>query len=171
LRITWDYPVAVAHVWTASRNMVQNTNPAATEILQLCAFLAPEAIPEEIFTKGAVALEPVLQVVTAAMFAFNKPISILRKYSLINRDVDRETDTTRLSISRILQNVLQSEMDEETQHLWVERAVRSVYQTLPFVEWQVMLPHVRACLQHIKRWDMTCLEAELVQHHAESQMS
>ncbi len=48
-----DYPTAVASAWTVSRQAVQHSNPAAAGILKLCAFLSPDAIPEEIFTKVA----------------------------------------------------------------------------------------------------------------------
>ena len=53
-------------------------------------------------------------------------IGLLRRSSLLQREVDRETDLPRLSIHRVIQQILQDEMDPATQRLWAERAVRAV---------------------------------------------
>ena len=43
-----DYPNSVATTWSISFQKVEEANPAAAELLQLCAFLAPDRIPEEL---------------------------------------------------------------------------------------------------------------------------
>lgn len=48
-----DHPEPVATTWDISFRKVEEENPAAADLLRLCAFFAPEAIPEEILTKGA----------------------------------------------------------------------------------------------------------------------
>jgi nucleoside phosphorylase len=161
------YPEAVAHAWTLSRSIVQHTNPAASEILRLCAFLGPDAIPEEIFTRGSTFLSPVLRRVATNPIAFNEAMRVLRQYSLINRDVDKERELPRLSMHRILQEVQQDEMGKKTQRLWAERAVRAVYHTLPYVEWSLMQPHAQVCLQLIERWQMTFDEAVQLRRQVE----
>ncbi len=165
-----DYSEAVARAWTVSRELVQRSNPAAADLLRLCAFLSPDAIPEEIFTRGASSPGPQLQSVAADPYAFDQVLRVLRSYSLLNRDVDHDTDIRRLSMHRIMQEVLRSEMDEDTQHLWAERCVRAVAQALPFVEWSVIHPHVRTCLQYIDRWQMTFDEAIRLQEQAEGKL-
>src|SRR5579884_814205 len=50
--IAADHP-PVAATWSLSFQKVEQTSPASTDLLRLCAFLAPDAIPEEIFTEGA----------------------------------------------------------------------------------------------------------------------
>lgn len=154
-----DYPEAVARAWTVSKGLVQGSHPAAADILKLCAFLSPDAIPEEIFNRGAPFLGPLLQPVAADPLAFDRALGVLRGYSLLNRDVNREADIPRLSMHRIMQEVLRSEMDEGTQHLWAERCVRAVVQALPYVEWPAIYPHVRVCLEYIDQWQMTFEEA------------
>src|SRR5438132_13334983 len=47
-----DYPHPVATTWTISFQKVEQANPAA-ELLRFCAFLAPDAIPEELISNGA----------------------------------------------------------------------------------------------------------------------
>ena len=47
------HPTTVATTWSLSFEQVAHTNPAAAELLRLCAFLHADAIPEEIFTARA----------------------------------------------------------------------------------------------------------------------
>ena len=55
-----DYPDSVATTWSLSFQKVQQENPAAAELLRLCAFLAPD-IPEELIRDGAAYWPPLLQ--------------------------------------------------------------------------------------------------------------
>ncbi len=165
-----SYPEAVAHAWTLSRSIVQHTNPSASEILRLCAFLGPDAIPEEIFTRGGAFLSPALRRVATDPIAFNEAMRVLRQYSLINRDVNKEVELPRLSMHRILQEVQQNEMGKKTQRLWAERAVRAVYHTLPHVEWSIMQPHAQACFQLIEQWQMTFDEAVQLRSQVEGRL-
>ncbi|MBV9256872.1 MAG: helix-turn-helix domain-containing protein, partial [Ktedonobacteraceae bacterium] len=50
---TTNYPDSVATTWSLSFHKVEQSNPAAAELLRLCAFLAPDHIPEELLTDGA----------------------------------------------------------------------------------------------------------------------
>jgi len=53
-----DHPESVATTWDISFRKVEQQNPAA-DLLRLCAFLAPDAIPEVILTEGAEELGPI----------------------------------------------------------------------------------------------------------------
>jgi len=160
-----NYPWPVASAWKISRSIVQQEQPAAFELLQLCAFLAPEAIPEEIFTKGAAALGSVLGPTAAHPVTLDRATAILRRYSLLNREVDREKDISRFSIHHMMQEMLRDEMDEPTQQQWAERAVRAVALALPVVEWHIMQAHAHKCIQLIEQWNMTFPEAHFVRQY------
>lgn len=162
-----NYPLPVAAAWAFSRSIVQQKEPAAFELLQLCAFLASEAIPEEIFTKGATVLGPVLGSIAANPFAIDMTTIILRRYSLLNREVRGEEDIPRFSMHRMVQDILKDEMDEATRLLWAERAVRAVSLALPFVEEHIIQAHVRHCIALIDQWNMTFPEAERIRQYAE----
>jgi TIR domain/NB-ARC domain len=163
-----DYPEAVASAWRISWTAVQQNNPAAAELLCLCAFLAPEAIPDEVLTVGASALGPVLGPIAASPVKLDQAIGFLRKYSLLSREVDRQADLTRLSIHRIIQEILLDEMDEPTQKLWAERAVRAIARSFPSLPWYLLQAHARNCLQFIKKWNMTFPEAERLRQWIET---
>jgi nucleoside phosphorylase len=162
-----DYPASVASAWSISRSTVEQNNPAAAELLRLCAFLAPEGIPDELLTKGALALGPILGPVAANPVTLDQALGLLRKYSLLHREADRETDLTRLSIHQVLQEILLDEMDESTQRLWAERVVRALAQALPGMSWLVFQAHVRNGLRLVKRWNMTFFEAERLKRQVE----
>ncbi len=173
-----DYLLAVASTWKVSCQAIQ-ANPAATIILTLCTFLSSDAIPEELFTKGAPALaeEIVTQNTpvpglhpgknTISPIDFNAALRSLRQYSLLKYDVDQDADIPRLSIHRLLQEIQIADMDEETQQFWAGCAVQVVAHTLPYVEWQILRPHVNMCLQHIERWQIRSQEADILRQAAE----
>lgn len=161
-----DYPEAVATTWDVSMQAVQAINPAAAELLQFFAFLSPDAIPEEIITKGAPHLGPILQPVAADPMRLNTAVKELLKYSLIRRDTDRNTDTSLFTIHHLVQDVQKDAMDSTSQRQWAERVVRAVSLTFLHVtsnDWQLhqaLLPHVRTCAKLIKQWKMTFIEAD-----------
>jgi hypothetical protein len=159
-----NYPLPIATAWKFSKRVVQAIDPRAFEMLQLCAFLAPEVIPIEIFIKGAPALGPVLGPRADDPFTIYNATVILRRYSLLNREVEGEEEIPQFSVHRMMQEILQDEMDEATRKLWAERAVRAVSLALPSVEKHIIEAHVRHCLPLIDQWNMAFPEAEYLRH-------
>lgn len=49
---TPEHPNAVATTWNLSFQRLERETPAAAELLRLCAFLAPDAIPEQLIVWG-----------------------------------------------------------------------------------------------------------------------
>ena len=156
-----DHPDPVATTWALSFENIEKANPAAAELLRFCAFLHPDGIPEEVFSEGAPELGPVLGPVGSDAFALNSAISEILKYSLLRRDPNAST----LEIHRLVQAVLKRGMDEATQRLWAERAVRAVNRAFPAVEfstWAVcerLLPQAHACAELINQWGFEFPEA------------
>jgi tetratricopeptide (TPR) repeat protein len=162
------HPDSVATTWSLAFEHVERENPAAIELMRLCAFLAPDAIPEELIQEGAPHLGPVLHPVAADRSRLNAALAALLNYSLLRRDATTHT----LSLHRLVQAVILDEMDEETQQHWAERAVRAVEQVFPYDEpppWprsQRYLPHALACEALIKQWDITFAEAAALLNNA-----
>jgi len=158
------HPEAVATTWSMALQQVERDQPAAIELMRLCAFLAPDAIPEELIVEGAPHLGPVLKPVAADRGRLNEALAALLKYSLLRRDATTHT----FIIHRLVQAVILDELDEETQRYWAERAVRAVRQVFPFDEpapWprsQRYIAHALACEALIKQWDLTLAEAAAV---------
>src|SRR5216684_3961547 len=105
-----DHPAPVATTWSLSFAQVEQANPAAADLLRLYAFLAPDAIPEEIITKSASELGPALQALASDPIKLNDAIGELRKYSLVRRDPQGKT----LTVHRLVQAVLKDAMNKTT---------------------------------------------------------
>jgi hypothetical protein len=148
-----DHPDPVASTWSLAFEKVEQANPAAADLLRLCAFLAPDTIPEEIITEGAADLGPVLGPVVSDPVDLDEAIATLAAYSLVHRNAAEKT----LSMHRLVQAVLKDQMDEQNRHLWAERTVRAVNAALPAVEhrswlqWEQILAHCLACTQLIEQ--------------------
>src|SRR6266487_1895380 len=144
-----DHPESVSTTFALSFEKVERACPAAAELLRLCAFLDPDAIPEEMIIGGASELGPILHSIAADPFELDGVIAELRRTSLLQRDADAKT----LSMHRLAQVVLKSRMEKETQRIWAERALRLVHRAFPagtFETWprcQRYLPHALVCTQ------------------------
>jgi tetratricopeptide (TPR) repeat protein len=184
-----DHPESVATTWAIAFEQVQQSNPAAADLLRLCAFLHSEAIPEDIihvsveelppqyreraaelpyvFRRVVVLiypfllrnreLTPDLQRAVADPLQWNEAISVLRRFSLI----DRQAETRTLSLHRLVQAVLQDDLSTLAWRAWAERAIRLVSRAFPnppdFVNWercQQVLPHAIACTSRIEQWHL-----------------
>ncbi len=162
------HPDSVATTWSLAFEHVEGANPAAIELMRFCAYLSPDAIPEELISEGAPHLGPVLQPVAADRNKLNAALAELLKYSLIRRDATTHT----LTIHRLVQAVIKDEMDEETQRHWAERAVRATSQVFPYNEpapWprsQRYLPQALVCEELIKAWNLTLDEAATLLNYA-----
>jgi tetratricopeptide (TPR) repeat protein len=155
-----DHPDSVGTTWSLSFERVEQANPAAAELLRLCAFLDPDAISEEIITKGASKLGPRLRSLASDPLHLNEAIGHLLTYSLVRRQPDQT-----LSMHRLVQVILKATMDKQTKRRWAERAVRAVESAFPEVDYenwlrcQHYLPHAYACANLIEQWDLTFPEA------------
>ncbi len=113
------HPESVTTTFSLAFERVQGEDPAAADLLRLCAFLAPDAIPETFITEGAAHLGPVLAPVVADPYAFNEVIEVLGSLSLIQRDASERT----LSLHRLVQVVLRDQMSDAVQQDWIARCL------------------------------------------------
>jgi tetratricopeptide (TPR) repeat protein len=124
---TTNYPDSVATTWSLSFRKVEEVNPAAAELLRLCAYLSPDRIPEELIKDGAVHWSPLLKPAVSDLFTFNQLIAELLKFSLLKR----LAEDNMLSIHRLVQAVLVDSMEPDEQRRWAERIVHAVNTVFP----------------------------------------
>ncbi len=159
-KLVTDHPDPVATTWSLSFEKVQQANPAAADLLRLCAFLDPNVIQEEILTKGATELGPVLKPVATDPIKLNEAMGALLAYSLVRRYPDHT-----FTVHRLVHAVVKYGINKSTQRRWAERAVRAVNLAFPKVEYENWLayeryiPHVLACAALIEEWEMSFPEA------------
>lgn len=152
------YPQSVATTWSLAFECVQRSGTPAADLLRLCAFLHPDAIPESMIMAGSAELSPTLQAIGDDPLLLNDAIRELRKYSLIRRNPETRT----LTIHRLVQTILKDTLDKETQCAWAQRAVNMTERAFPnpkLIEcWplcQLYLPHAQTCSELVGSWDMT----------------
>jgi tetratricopeptide (TPR) repeat protein len=165
-----DHPSPVATTWSVSFQRVEERNPAAADLLRLLAFLAPDAIPEEVLTTGASHLGPVLAPVAAEALLLNQAIEVLRAYSLVQRDPKVKT----LSVHRLVQAVLQDTLSETERRSWAERAMRAVNAAFPtakhdtWAQCERLLPQALALAQAIEQDQLISEQAGRLLHQTAS---
>ena len=134
-----DHSLSVTRTFTLAFERLQQSNPAAAELLTVCAFLAPEAIPETFFIEGAAHLGPTFESLAADPLQFNVAIKALLTYSLLQRNAAMQTVT----IHRLVQAVLKESLDDAIQGEWIVRIIRAMIHTFPLnEEVQVDYSHV-----------------------------
>ncbi len=121
-----NYPDTVATTWEISFQAVQKERPVAGDLLNLCAFMAPDAIARTMLEGGARHLpEPLASCVQNAI-ELDECIAILSRYSLINV-VDG-----MISVHRLVLAVVQDKMSPQEQKLWAESALKMVNDAFSF---------------------------------------
>ncbi|GCE22220.1 FxSxx-COOH system tetratricopeptide repeat protein [Dictyobacter kobayashii] len=158
------YPDSVVTTWELSFQKIEQAYPAATKLLQLCAYLSPDHIPEELFTKAAEHWPPILQQAVADQFTFNELLEALLAFSLIKR----LTQEHLLSLHRLVQAVQLDRMNIGEQHKWAERVVCAVNTLFPkdpkdnvdtWPQCLRYLEQVQACDQLIQKYNLSFPEA------------
>jgi tetratricopeptide (TPR) repeat protein len=127
------HPSSVAKTFALAFEQLEQNNPAAAELLTICAFLASEAIPETFFIDGAKHLGPTFEKLAADPFAFRTAIKALLTYSLIQRN----TATKTVTIHRLVQVVLKEQLSEADRQIWISHTISAMAQLFPAEEMQV----------------------------------
>ena len=160
-----DNHASVTITFSLAFQKVEATSPAAADLIRACAFLAPDAIPEEIFTDGGGELGENLKAVVTSGTDFLDALKEAGRFSLLDRNPDDQT----LDIHRLVQQVVKDAMDQATQRLWAERVVRAVSAAFPapddvtnWPECERLLPHTQVCAVLIHTWKLETEEVALL---------
>jgi transcriptional regulator with XRE-family HTH domain len=113
------HPLPVAATLELSIKEAGMEHPLATVILDFCAFLQPDAIPEELFQS--------YDNFKYGSTEFDDAIAALHSYSLIKRN----TQDKIFSIHRLVQAVLIDIMSPELQKLWRKRVALALNAAFP----------------------------------------
>ena len=145
-----DYPDTVATTWDLAFQEVQQISPEGADLLNLCAYLAPDDIPIELMTQGAQYLPNPLAAAVADPLDFDEAVEPLLRYSLVEK-----TGET-LSVHRLVQAVIRDCLAENEKKKWAEAAVNIVNIGFPgnsddVRNWPAcvpLLPHALVAAEH-----------------------
>lgn len=141
-----NYPRTVASTWSVSLELLRQQTPVAEDLLQLCAFLAPDDIPRSMLQDHAQVLPGRLREAIEERIGYHQGIGTLTRYSLLAATGDS------MSVHRLVQAVVRSGLDEDAIRCWTGASVRLVQAAFPAVPEQVdawpqcarLLPHALA---------------------------
>ena len=141
-----DYPHTVATTWEISFQEVEASCPAAAELLNFCAFLAPDNIPTSMFKGGIEHLPKKLAVAMGDDLAFDDVKAALIRYSLVDIGDDS------LSVHRLVQAVARDRLPRARRKALAASATRMVNKAFPLDsndvrKWpacSLLLPHALA---------------------------
>ncbi|MEO1621236.1 MAG: tetratricopeptide repeat protein, partial [Cyanobacteria bacterium J06632_3] len=151
---TGRYPSSVLKTWQLNMTAVRAENPAASALLEMSAFLAPDEIPCWLLTNGVEAWggelgdylregEAEATDVKVIALALRELLSLLSRYSLIWWDKTPDT----YSLHRLVQAVVQSQLEEQVAADWIEQVTAAIAKAYPgeaFEQWpqcEQLLPH------------------------------
>jgi tetratricopeptide (TPR) repeat protein len=149
--VTSAHPDPVTTTWSLSFARVEQASPIAAELLHICAFLAPDAIPEELLVEVCKRAHPAQQGMTRARrgrFArllggsppqqshapleenegkIDEAIAILRAYSFLQRNTQEKS----VRVHRLVQMVIRDTLEEPAQKAWITRVIHAVHALFP----------------------------------------
>jgi tetratricopeptide (TPR) repeat protein len=102
-----DYEVSVAAAWNVSFDELRKRSPAAHQLLQVCAFFAPEPISRSLFTGvRGISIAPELDAALRDPMRLSRAIRDINRYGLAK--IDHRSDT--LILHRLVQVVVRNRM-------------------------------------------------------------
>jgi tetratricopeptide (TPR) repeat protein len=146
-----SYPGSLAAATQLIADRLAREDPAAAELASMCAFLAPEPIPAELFTRAASELPNGLAARAADSLAWRQTLRHLARQSLAR------VDHRELQIHRLTQAIMRDWLGSRER--WASAAVELVANAFPSSieeladpgQWQrcaQLLPHARAAAEH-----------------------
>ncbi len=147
--MTTDHPECVATTWTLAFTRIENSDPLAASLLHLCAFLDPDAIPEELLFAG-------LHHLTSSsgeidLLRFNEAVGALLRFSLARRNGETRT----LTLHRLVQAMIQDMMNPPQHTQYATPVIQALLSLFPhnievdnWPQCQRLLPHVHVVIAH-----------------------
>src|SRR5207245_11751946 len=119
------YPLPVAMTWRPSIQRIEQEQPAAADLLRLCAFLAPDDIPISVLRGRARELPDRLGEALEDEIGWDDALGALRRYSLVQWQPDG------LRVHRLVQWVVRESSDADARRHWLAAAVRLLSAAIP----------------------------------------
>ena len=138
-------PVAIT--WALNFRQLEQESRASSDLLKAASFLAPAAIPDELFLEGG---SEISEAIAAAVkngdqLAVNELTAPLLRFSLVERDAENRS----ISLHRLVQEAVKQNMGDGSGEI-VERVVKALRRVFPepeFRSWprcERLLPHLLA---------------------------
>ncbi|MFJ5155469.1 FxSxx-COOH system tetratricopeptide repeat protein [Streptomyces sp. NPDC088353] len=144
-----DYPLSVAAAWNVSLGRLRETRPDALQLLQVCAFFAPEPIEWDLFSAvRGVSVPQELQAALDDPVKLGRAVREIGRYALAR--IDHRQNTVQLH--RLVQRVLVEQMNTQERatmrhaahQLLAHADPRNPQRASYWPRYSALLTHVRA---------------------------
>ena len=141
-----SYPLSLAAVTQLIADRLEHEDPAAAELANMCALLAPEPIPHELFTDAASDLPDPLAVRIGDSVAWRQTLAHLAQHSLAR------VDDRGLQMHRLTQAILREGLTPEkaattrarTEALLAASDPGDPADPITWPKWAALMPHLLA---------------------------
>ncbi|QBD77678.1 helix-turn-helix domain-containing protein [Ktedonosporobacter rubrisoli] len=148
-----DHPLSVEGTFALAFEQLRQKKPDAAELLTLLCFLAPDELPEALFTDDLSALQPFLSSAPIDEFQWNALLHELLAYALVRHNRQHKTFT----VHRLVQLVLKEHLSLEVRRSWLGLVVQFLHKAFALdrehanvEQWpwcEQLLPHVLAVIE------------------------
>jgi tetratricopeptide (TPR) repeat protein len=143
-----SHATTIATLWRVSLDRIAQESPAARQLLEICAYLAPEPIPLDLFTSHCTLLPEPLSSIAADRLAFTDLVAIVADYSVARRSA------AGLQLHRLVQGVIRADsasypLKEALALLRADAPEMIMGNPEAWPKWAVLLPHVLAAVAHL----------------------
>ncbi|HZR43963.1 MAG TPA: tetratricopeptide repeat protein [Ktedonobacteraceae bacterium] len=160
------HPESVATTWKLVFQKIERT--PADDLLHICAFLAPDAIPEALLAHTSALSGSRMARFAADPLALDVALARLRNHSLLKRNADSNS----ISLHRLLQAVVRDNLKPAQRQTWAIRTVQVLSQATPdpeTISWQTgqqYLSQIVAGTQLIEEYHLVSRDAGWLLKHA-----
>lgn len=163
------HPESVAATWLLNFEEIEKS-PASAELLNFCAFAAPDSIPFELFEAGPEKIGPAYDALykEEGELATSEALSEIARFSLLRIEPQERS----CAIHRLVQEVIRSRMSDEEQREWAGRFVEALDGAFPdvkFENWEVcerLIEQAPALYEWVVEYDLASEEAARVFNRA-----
>jgi tetratricopeptide (TPR) repeat protein len=152
------YQGTVDATFTLALDQLRNVNPAAVQLLELCALLAPDKLPLQLLLDHPELLPEPLAAAAGDPLVRGEVVGALYQSALLSSDID---DTARMH--RLVQAVTLARLSTADHHQRTVEAVKLINGLFPWEgtdpkQWPItvrLLSHSQALLDHVKATQLT----------------
>ncbi|SEG88246.1 NB-ARC domain-containing protein [Nonomuraea solani] len=144
-----DYDLPVAAAWNVSLDRLREDYPAALQLLQVCAFFAPEPIDRDFFSRvRGVSAPPALRAALDDPIKLSQSVREIGRYALARIDHRNSTIQVHRLVQRVLIEQMNAQERAEMRHCAHEilsnADPRNPQRPSEWSRYSALLPHVRA---------------------------
>ncbi|MFI7416210.1 FxSxx-COOH system tetratricopeptide repeat protein [Nonomuraea sp. NPDC049684] len=144
-----DYDLPVAAAWNVSLDRLREDYPAALQLLQCCAFFAPEPIDRDFFSAvRGISAPPALRAALDDPIKLSQAVREIGRYALARIDHRNSTIQVHRLVQRVLIEQMNPQERAEMRHcaheILANADPRNPQRPSEWARYSALLPHVRA---------------------------